>query len=463
MIPEQRSTALKLHLVSLGCAKNRVDAEVMLGLVRQAGHHVVADPVQADVIVVNTCGFIDAAKEESVDSILQLAQHKANGTCRKLVVTGCLAQGFADQIVQNIPEVDQVLGSADWGRIVDAVADSATDDQASPPPGAAPPPRIWVSASPTALYDHDTPRVISGPRHSVFVKIAEGCDRRCAFCTIPRLRGRQRSRSVESLRVEVEQLVAQGAVEINLIAQDLTRYGTDLPAPRPTLPALLRELGTVEGLRWIRLHYAYPTAISDELVDTIAATPQVVPYVDVPLQHIDDELLRMMRRGHDSAQIHALLHRLRRGIDSLVLRTTFIVGHPGETPQSFEHLCEFVAQARFHHVGVFVYSAEDSTPSAVLPNPVPLEVAEQRREQLMSLQREISLQHNQALVGKRVEVLVDGASNESEFLLEGRYYGQAPDVDGTVFVTDGTAQPGDLIQARVIQATHYDLAASLDC
>ncbi len=304
-----------IHFVSLGCPKNRVDTEVMLGLVDQAGHVIVPEAEGADVIVVNTCGFIDEAKEESVDAILEMARHKEAGSCKKLVVTGCLVQRHVAELQKEIPEVDHFLGSADFQHIVAAIDGGAE--------------RTLVSETPKFIYDPDTaPRIPSIANYTAYVKIAEGCDRPCAFCIIPKLRGPQRSRSVDSIVREVEGLVAGGAKEVNLVAQDLTTYGTDLP-DQPTLALLLRKLARVSGLTWLRLHYAYPTAVTDELIDVIASEPVIVKYVDMPLQHIDDKVLKTMRRGHSSRVTRELVKKLRERIPGLTLRTTFIAGHPG--------------------------------------------------------------------------------------------------------------------------------------
>ena len=445
----------KVYFVSLGCPKNRVDSEVMLGAMDQAGHRLVTAPDEAEVIVVNTCGFIDAAKEESIDTILEMAQYKTDGACKKLVVTGCLTQRYPDEVARGIPEIDHILGSADYvgiARIVGQVDARGGKTKKLPV--------VEVSETPSYLYDHTAPRVVTGPRFSVYVKIAEGCDRPCAFCIIPKLRGPQRSRTIESVVAEVAELVAGGAREVNLVAQDLTRYGWDL-ADRPTLAALLRAVCRVEGLRWVRLHYTYPSAFSDELIDVVAGEEKVVKYIDVPLQHIDERMLKIMRRGHSARVTHELIERLRARVPDLVLRSTFIVGHPGETDEMFDALCGFVTDAALDRVGVFTYSKEPGTVSAMLPNRVPAAVASERRERLMELQRQVSHAKNQAMIGRTIEVLVEGESDESEHLLQGRWYGQAPEIDGSVYLADGTAQPGDLVRARVTDGSDYDLAASM--
>jgi ribosomal protein S12 methylthiotransferase len=443
-----------VYFVSLGCPKNRVDTEVMLGQVGAAGMRVVDDPEAAEVIVVNTCGFIDAAKEESIDTILEMAEHKQAGTCKRLVVTGCLTQRYPDEIAREIPEIDHILGSADYGDVAGVIGAEVSRPRKSLPV-------LGVSETPEWLYDHRTPRTLAGPAYSAYVKIAEGCDRPCAFCIIPKLRGPQRSRSVDDVVAEVERLVAGGTVEINLIAQDLTRYGVDRD-DRPTLAALLRRVARVEGVRWVRLHYTYPSAFSDELIEVIAAEPAVCKYVDVPLQHIDDAMLKLMRRGHSARVTHELIDRLRSRIDGLVLRTTFIAGHPGEDDDAFARLRDFIADTGFDRVGVFTYSSEPGTHSATLPDPVPAEVAEARRDQLMELQRGISGGRNRALVGRELEVLVEGVSDESEFLLQGRWYGQAPEIDGTVYLANAEAAAGDLVRAVVTDAADYDLVADAE-
>jgi ribosomal protein S12 methylthiotransferase len=464
------SSAQRIYFVSLGCPKNQVDTEVMLGQVTSAGHALVQSPDEADVIVVNTCAFIDAAKEESVDTILEMAQYKSAGSCAQLVVTGCLSQRYPDELATEIPEIDHILGSADFAGIAKAIAPA-------PSPGAKRGkgkrkalPVVNVSRIPEYIYDHESPRVPIGARHSTYVKIAEGCDRPCAFCIIPKLRGPQRSRTIDSVVAEVTGLVAGGAREINLIAQDLTRYGADLAmvegadgaeGRRPDLAQLLRRVARVPDVRWVRLHYGYPSAFTDELIDVIAEEPTVVPYVDVPLQHIDDQMLKTMRRGHSARVTHELILRLRSRIDGLVLRTTFIVGHPGETDESFERLHDFVAETEFDRMGAFTYSVEPGTVSAMLPHRVDPEVAVARRDRLMALQQSISKRKNEAMIGREIEVLVDGVSDESEYLLSGRWYGQAPEIDGTVYLADGAAAPGSLVRARVTQAADYDLAASL--
>jgi ribosomal protein S12 methylthiotransferase len=447
------SGAQRIYFVSLGCPKNQVDTELMLGQVEAAGHSLVHAPDDADVIVVNTCAFIDAAKEESVDTILEMAEYKKE-SAKKLVVTGCLAQRYAGELASDIPEIDHILGSADFQSIAKVLK-----------PAKKKLPLVQVTDTPAYIYDHDAPRVRIGAHHSAYVKIAEGCDRPCSFCIIPKLRGPQRSRPIADIVSEVEQLGREGVLEVNLIAQDLTRYGWDAgsdPSSRPTLAHLLRALGKVDGIEWIRLHYTFPSAFDDELIDAIASEPKVVKYIDVPLQHISDTMLKRMRRGHSSRVTRELVKKLRERIDNVVLRTTYIVGHPGETDAEFDDLCEFVAESKFDRAGAFTYSIEPGTVSAMLPNRVDPQVAEARQQKLMEIQRQISRERHEAMVGKQIDVLVEGVSSESDYLLEGRWYGQAPGIDGVTYLADGQVAPGTLVKARVTQAADYDLAATLE-
>jgi len=447
--------AQRIYFVSLGCPKNQVDTELMLGQVEAAGHTLVDQPEGADVLVVNTCAFIDAAKEESVDTILEMAEYKKAGA--KLVVTGCLAQRYSDDLVKDIPEIDHILGSSDFQSIAKVLG-------AKPARGRKKLPVVQVTETPAYIYDHEAPRVRIGKAHTAYVKIAEGCDRPCSFCIIPKLRGPQRSRTIADIAAEVSALGASGVREINLIAQDLTRYGWDggtSPDSRETLAQLLRAIG-VADVDWIRLHYTFPSAFDDELIDAIAQESKVVKYVDVPLQHIADPMLKRMRRGHSSRVTRELVKTLRARIDGLVLRTTFIVGHPGETEDEFKELCDFVGESGFDRAGAFTYSIEPGTTSAMLPNRVDPDVAAERQQTLMEIQRQISRSRHEAMVGKTIDVLVEGVSDESEYLLEGRWYGQAPGIDGVTYLADGEAKAGDLVRARVTQAADYDLAASLE-
>jgi ribosomal protein S12 methylthiotransferase len=437
----------KVYFVSLGCPKNQVDTEVMLGVVRDQGHTLVDSPDEADTLVVNTCGFIEEAKKESIDTILELAQAKEGK--RRLVVAGCLSQRYSKELAEEMPEVDNFLGSADMLGLAQVLAEQS--------------PRVNVSplGKRAYLYDHTTPRQVSGKRHSAYVKIGEGCDRPCAFCIIPKLRGPQRSRTIESIVREAEMLADQGTREICLVAQDLTTYGTDLDDPK-NIEQLLQGLVGVKDLRWIRLHYAFPTTCRDELLSMISGEPKIATYIDVPLQHVDTDVLKKMRRGYTEKVVRDLVDRLRAQNNYIWLRTTMLVGHPGETEAAFQRLYNFIEEGAIDHLGVFPWSKEDGTPSALLPSRVSPELAEERRLALMELQEEIRQARHEEMVGEEIEVLIDGESDESEFLLEGRHEGQAPGIDGKVVLTDGTAKVGEFVRARVTQADANDLVATLE-
>ena len=439
----------KVYFVSLGCPKNQVDTEIMLGVVRDQGHELVGSAEEADTLVVNTCGFIEEAKQESIETILELAQAKAQGPRKRLVVAGCLSQRYPEELAREMPEVDNFLGSADMLGLAQVLKGGAE--------------RMGVSplSRRAYLYDHTTPRQVSGRIHSAYLKIAEGCDRPCAFCIIPKLRGPQRSRSIASIVAEAETLVAAGARELCLVAQDLTTYGTDLD-DRPSFEKLLDGLCQVRDLKWIRLHYAFPTTVSDGLIAQISSEPKIATYIDVPLQHVDTDVLKRMRRGYTEKVVRNLVDRLRAQSSYIYLRTTMLVGHPGETEDAFQRLYDFIEEGQIDHLGVFPWSREDGTPSALLPGRVDPELAEERRLALMELQEELRLARQESLIGEEIEVLVEGVSDESEFLLDGRHEGQAPGIDGKVILTDGSAEPGSFVRARVTQAEAVDLVASLE-
>jgi ribosomal protein S12 methylthiotransferase len=458
-----------VHFVSLGCPKNRVDTEVMLGHTSDAGYQVVSDPAAAEVIVVNTCGFIGEAKQESIDAILEMAKYKEAGSCRKLVVAGCLTQRYPKELAEELGEVDHFLGTDEVAKVADAIA-GRTD-------------RLHVAETPRFLYDDLAPRRPSMALHTPYVKIAEGCDRPCAFCIIPKLRGPQRSRDPQSVVREARDLVARGARELCLVAQDLTTYGRDLPGGQPSkdssnasddpaipnLEHLLAQLAKVEGVRWIRLHYAYPTAVTDGLLQVMAREPSVAKYLDVPIQHVDDAVLKSMRRGHGSRAVYSLVDRVRAQVPGVTIRSTFIVGHPGETEAAFTRLCDFVREAQLDRVGVFNYSREEGTVAALLPKRIPQKEIDARRKELLRIQRQISKQKMKALRGREIEVLVEGPSDESEYVLMGRHEGQAPEIDGQVYLTidpdqgSGDAAPvaGSFVRARITNSAEYDLAATV--
>ena len=436
-----------IHFISLGCPKNRVDTEVMLGVSAGAGLELVGEPEDADVIVVNTCGFIGPAKEESIDTILRVAALKESGRCEKLVVAGCLSQRYPTELAADMPEVDHFLGSSDMLKLGDVLA---TRDA----------PRMLVGNPAEWTVRATDPRALSLRAHSAYVKIAEGCNRTCSFCAIPSIRGKQRSRPIEDVVREVEQLVSLGMVEANLVSQDTIAYGRDLPG-KPTLADLVRAVADVPGLRWVRLHYLYPESLRDDLVELLAHHPRVLPYVDMPLQHASDAMLRRMRRGHGGKRLYGVVEKLRARLPEMVFRTTFIVGHPGESDADFQELADFVKWAEFDHVGVFLYSHEEDTRSGAMEDLVPAKTARARHRKLMSLQRPISRRSLRRRVGTEIEVLVDGPSDEHELLLEGRFWGQAPDVDGKIHLANGTARPGEIRRALVTGAADYDLVADL--
>lgn len=435
-----------IHFVSLGCPKNRVDTEIMLGVSDARAYRLVERPEDAEVIVVNTCGFIGPAKEESIDTILEMGQLKEAGSCQRLVVAGCLSQRYPEELAREMPEVDHFLGSSDMlslGRVLEGEA-----------------PRMLVGNPAEHTIRATDPRRLSQATHSAYVKVAEGCNRSCAFCTIPSFRGKQRSRPVGDVVEEVKRLVDLGTVEINLISQDTIAYGRDLK-DGTDLARLTEAVAEVPGVRWVRLFYLYPETMKDELLALLADHPRVLPYVDMPLQHASDAMLRRMKRGHGGARMRRVVERLRERVPGLVFRSAFIVGHPGETDADFEELLDFVRWAELDHVGVFRYSPEEGTPSGAMDAEVPPKVAAARHRKLMAAQRPISRRKLKARVGTELEVLVEGPSSESEYLLEGRFYGQAPEIDGKVVLANGTARPGELRKAVVTAAADYDLVADL--
>jgi ribosomal protein S12 methylthiotransferase len=430
-----------LYMATLGCPKNRVDSEVMLGTLGARGYTLVERPEDASVIVVNTCAFIGPAKQESVDTILELAEYKKSGRCNTLVVTGCLSQRYGPELAKEMPEVDHFLGTGAYVQIGDLLAAEAAPRQVIP--------------DPHYVHDARTPKVNSSPKWTAYLKISEGCDNACAFCIIPTLRGAQRSRPIDDLVAEARTLAASGVRELNLVAQDLTAYGHDLPG-RPQLHQLLEALCAVD-VRWIRLHYAYPRVFPDALIEVMAREPKIAKYLDMPLQHSSDRLLRSMRRGRDSAFLVALLAKLRARIPALTFRTSLIAGLPGETEEDFELLKEFVRTQRFERMGCFQYSDEEGTAAYDFPDKVPQKVIERRWREVMAIQKRINREQNRALIGKRLEVLVEGPSPESEHLLVGRHEGQAPDIDGVVYINDGFGYPGELVTVEVTEAHDYDL------
>lgn len=440
----------RVHLVSLGCSKNRVDSEVMVGKLMANRYELVDDPAGADVIIVNTCSFIQPATEESIETVLSMAKLKEEGRCRKLVVTGCMVQRYGAALEGELPEVDAFVGTGEYHRIAEILESRGADA-----------PRSYIDV-PMYIHDEMAPRVNSWARHSAYLKISEGCDHRCTFCIIPKLRGKLRSRTIESLTAEALRLVSEGVREINIISQDTTAYGRDLYGA-PKLDALLRSLATIEGLDWIRLHYAYPIGLPDSLLRTMAEEPKVVRYLDMPLQHASGRMLRLMKRGVTREGQERILDRVRQFVPNIAIRTTFIVGFPGETEEDFAELMDFVRAQRFTRVGVFTYFQEEGTPAAELPDQVDEDVKKDRQRRLMELQAEISEDQHEELMDQIVPVMLDGVSEESELVLVGRMASQAPDVDGQVFIANGSAglRAGQIVQCRITQATAYDLAAEV--
>jgi ribosomal protein S12 methylthiotransferase len=438
--------ARSIHFVSLGCPKNRVDSEVMVGVAQDRGFVPTDDAEAAEVIVINTCGFIEAAKRESIETILEMAQLKQSGACRKLVVTGCLSQRYSGDLANDMPEVDHFLGSSDMLNLGAVLTQKA--------------PRILVGNPADWVIQASDPRTLSTRGASAYLKIAEGCNRSCGFCVIPQIRGKQRSRSVEDVVLEAQHLADSGVLELNLVSQDTIAYGRDQKGA-PGLATLLERLGEVSGIEWIRVHYLYPEKLDQRLLELLRDHPKVVPYVDMPLQHAAPAMLKRMLRG-GSTNLRAVVDRLREHVPNVVLRSAFIVGHPGETDAEFEELASFIRWAELDHVGVFQYSDEETCSSHDLADKVDDETTEQRASALIDLQRGISRKKNEAYVGRELRVLVEGASEESELVMVGRHAGQAPEVDGVVYLSHGPVQPGTLCTAHVVSATDYDLLAEAE-
>jgi ribosomal protein S12 methylthiotransferase len=458
---------MKIGMVSLGCPKNLVDSEVMLGLARQQGHELTRDAADAEVLIVNTCAFIDKAKQESIDTILEMAGHKNSGACRRLIVTGCLAERYRDELRAEIPEIDAVLGTGEVADITGAIGANGAGGagaasgvipllRANGEPIAPSPP-----SPPTYIYDADTPRLLATPRHYAYVKIAEGCDYKCAFCIIPKLRGSYRSRPHDSIVREAGNLAARGVKELLLISQDTSFYGIDRQE-RGSLARLLRALNQVEGLEWIRMLYLYPTTISDDVLDAMAQSEKVCKYIDLPLQHASDDVLKRMKRPGTRATYEKLLDRIRNRVPGVSLRTTFIVGFPGETEADFGELENFVTAVHFDHVGVFTYSHEEGTSAHQLPDDVHSRTKAARRNHLMKVQKRIVGEAQKRRVGHTVRLLVDGPAAEHELVLRARLESQAPDIDPLVYLTEcDPAQftAGQFLEAEIVGSRGYDLLA----
>ena len=474
-------TPKKVGFVSLGCPKNLVDSEVMMGLLAQGGAEITARAEEADVIVVNTCSFIDTAKQESVDTILEMAQLKTAGRAKKLIVAGCLVERYRNEIQRNIPEVDAVVGTGELQQILNAagivpqkvdgdgspfvILNSRSEGDAREAAG-----RFakdgWdgaIADLPNYLYDETTPRVLATPKHSAYIKIAEGCDHPCSFCIIPQLRGKFRSRRFESVIAEAQQLAKRGVREITLIGQDTTCYGEDLGL-KDGLALLLERLAQIEELRWVRFLYAYPNKITGKLLETIAAHEKICSYIDVPLQHASPAVLKAMKRGAGADIFLKSIAKMRRVIPDLTLRTSFIVGFPGETAEDFEQLCDFVREAQFDWLGVFGYSDEEGAKAFDLGEKVAPREIERRRKKLMSIQKQISRKKKKALVGRQFDLVLEGPSSETELLWQGRTAMHAPEIDGTVYVNDfgdREVNEGAFYRCEITEAHEYDLVARI--
>ena len=455
---------MKIGMVSLGCPKNLVDSEVMLGLAQQQGHQLTRDAADADVLIVNTCAFIDKAKQESIDTILEMAEHKKAGACRRLIVTGCMAERYRDELRAEIPEIDAVLGTGEVTQIVGAIGATGTNSAVIPLLRSNGEPIHWNPSNPsnlpTYIYDSDTPRLLATPRHYAYIKIAEGCDYKCAFCIIPKLRGHYRSRPHDSIVREAESLAARGVKELLLISQDTSFYGVDRK-DRGALARLLRALNRIDGLEWIRMLYLYPTTIGDDVLDAMAESEKVCKYVDLPLQHASDAVLKRMKRPGTRASYETLLERIRARVPGVSLRTTFIVGFPGETGADYAELEGFVQTVGFDHVGVFTYSHEEGTSAHGFDDDVSAKTKTARRNQLMKRQAGIVRRAQKARVGTSARLVVDGPA-EHDLVLRGRLQSQAPDIDPLVYLTDcdpSQYSPGQFIDAEIVGSRGYDLLA----
>ena len=413
-----------IGFISLGCAKNQVDCERMMYRVQQAGHSVLAEVIGSDVVVINTCGFIDSAKSEAIDHILQMGQLKQEGLVGKILVTGCLSQRYQAEILEQMPEVDGVLGTGSYTKIVPAIEKLLSDEQ------------VFEFGSIDAP-EEETGRILTTPEHYAYIKIAEGCDNRCAYCIIPYLRGKFRSRSMDDVLYEARLLAANGVKELIVVAQDTSRYGTDLEEHKRLLPELLRQLCQIDGFEWIRIHYVYPDEIDDELIEVIASEPKIVKYLDIPIQHCNSKILKLMNRRGDGAFLRELFTKLRSRIPGLVLRTSVITGLPGEGEEEFAELCEFLKEMRLERVGAFPFSPEEGTPAAEMEHP-DSEIAQARAQMVETIQSRIMDEYNAAMIGKTLSVLIDGYDEEFEQFY-GRTFADSPDIDGRVWIASGEA------------------------
>ena len=442
---------MKIGVVSLGCPKNLVDSETMLGLIHEDNLEITNDPSEAEIIIVNTCGFIESAKEESINTILQMAEYKKSGSCRYIIVTGCLGQRYADELFNELPEVDAIVGVEVYDEIGSIIKHVMNGERFI----------MLERSKPDVIYtskDTFLPRILTTPPYTAYLKIAEGCDNCCSYCAIPSIRGPYRSKPMEQVLKEARALADGGVKELIVVAQDTTRYGEDLPGGKLLLADLLKELNKIESLKWIRVMYCYPNNFTDELIETFASLDKVCKYVDLPLQHASNRLLASMNRYDTKEEVSALLDKLRERILGIVIRTTFIVGFPGETDEDFEELKEFVEQQRFENAGVFAYSQEEGTVAGAMPNQIPEEIKQNRYHELMALQAQISEELHKDTEGMTLEVLVEGIEEDGSGLHYGRSYREAPDIDGLIFIENpGKLAPGDFVKVNILQGFTYEL------
>jgi ribosomal protein S12 methylthiotransferase len=445
---EKTTSREKVAIVTLGCEKNLVDSDMMAHLIDEKGYELVDDPAEATVVIVNTCGFIDAAKEESVNKILDMADLKESGKLKSLVVAGCLTQRYKEDILQEIPEVDGIVGTGDFMSITRIIEESLAGKKP-----------VYVG-NPVFTYEQVVKRKVKAGTYTAYLKIAEGCDNACTFCSIPLMRGAFRSRTMESILEEAKHLVSQGIVEICLIAQDSTNYGTDIYDGKHMLATLLTRLSEIDGLQWIRLHYAYPGFFTDELIEVFATNPKVCKYVDMPLQHSEDAILKRMRRPGRQRDIRELVGKIRAQIPDVALRTSLIVGFPGETEADFANLCDFVKEIKFDRLGVFTYSNEDDTPAQRLPDQIDEETKEKRANILMEIQREIAAERNSRFVGRVIPVLIERYEGRNDIYV-GRTQYDAPEIDGEVFVSGYKGELGKIVNIKITHSYEYDLAGEV--
>lgn len=437
-----------IGLVSLGCAKNQTDAEIMLGILAEDGYNITYDPSDADVIIVNTCGFIESAKQESINAILEMAQYK-DEKCKLLIATGCLAERYANDILIELPEVDAIVGTGDYDKIAEVIK-SAFEGE-----------KPVICGHKDRTPEERLPRILSTPPYTAYLKIADGCDNNCTYCAIPKIRGHFRSRKIEDIVDEAQRLAESGVKELILIAQDTSRYGSDIYGEN-TLDKLLDKLVKIEKIKWIRVHYFYPEAITDRLIDTMAKYDKICNYIDMPVQHGNNEILRRMARRTTQEQMLEKIEKIRDKMPDAVIRTSIIVGFPGETEAQFNDLYEFIKKVRFDRMGVFTYSQEENTPAASFPDQIDEDIKNERLDKLMTLQQGISLELNKAKLGKTIEVLVEGY-DEDNFLFYGRSRGDSIEVDGTVyFATEDEVTPGDIIKVKILDADEYDLTGQAE-